>query len=214
MTLPDISLREHLARTIAACAAIFWGPDEESCVKLVSLDFPALAGDCPAALPELARTMRDLADFATLMNQNGRFCKDLENAYVSLFVSSLGGAAAPPFQSCYMPGPSSLMGPPALAMSERLADEGLAASLAPGEPNDHLCIELEYLYYLLTRTGPEADAKWGKGAAFAFHDMLPWTRRFREVLSSAQGAGRFFYLAAKLLTAVLSAFGPYCERPS
>lgn len=214
MNFPDAFLRDYLARTIAACAAIFWGPDEKSCARLVSFDLPALAGDCPAVLPELARAGRGLVDFAAQMNQNGNFCKELEHSYVSLCVSSLGGAAAPPFQSCHMSGRSSLMGPPARAMSERLAEEGLAASLAPGEPNDHLCIELEYLYYLLTRTGSGADAKWAKGAAFAFYEMLPWTGRFREALSSAHGAGRFFFLAAGLLTAVLAAFGPYCENGS
>ncbi len=170
---------------------------------MLSTDLPAFAtahadrdDTCGRALVELA---------AALPTPDGAeaFCRELEPEYVRLFVSSLGGVAAPPYHSCH-PAPHSggearMMGPPARRMAERLRASGLDTDPG-GPPPDHLCVELEYLSLLLESGSGESAAE----ARALAGEMLDWTSRFGRAVAKAD-AHPFYSSACLLLSACLDA---------
>jgi TorA-specific chaperone len=136
---------------------------------------------------------------------------DLEARYVALFISNRQGIAAPLYHSCYA-GPqgdgneSMLMGEPAVEMRRRLASSGLALDEDLNELPDHLCIEIEYLYFLLKAGWDEGDQRrLAEAKGFAGDWMLPWVRQFHDKLAKVDDETGFYTLVSGLLVALLTA---------
>jgi putative dimethyl sulfoxide reductase chaperone len=191
---PDTS--EGLARSLAFFCELFWGPSPELCTELFDPGLDALSRST-ARWPDLSRGLASMAEFCSTIGDRPAFCQDLESAYVALFVSGMGGVPAPPYASCHIDG-DEFMGEASSRMRRRLAESGLAPAVA-GEPPDHLAIELEYLYFLLTTEPPNA-------AAFAREEMLPWAGRLSDKVTAAEDGSperRFWSLAGACLVPLL-----------
>ncbi|MCB2228156.1 MAG: molecular chaperone TorD family protein [Desulfarculaceae bacterium] len=193
--------QEAVLDGLAMLARLYWGPDAELCADLAGPEGGELISELAAMLPAASPALRSLS--ARLAGAEAKeLCAELEPGYVSMFVSKPGGVPAPLYHSCYV-GEGRVMGPPAEAMAQRLEAEGLALEEKPGEPPDHLAVELEYLIYLLEeswdgeRPGGEAEA-----AELAGRFMLPWVREFAARQEEAD-PGAVYSLVAKLLIALL-----------
>ena len=131
----------------------------------------------------------------------------LETAYVRLFISHRHGIAAPLYESCYHgvePGDKgSLMGEPALKMKQRFESKGLSLDSNIHEPPDHLAIELEYLYFLLSKGWEDQDgALIAEAGSFAAETMLPWVSKLQKQIAS-QMPDHFYFFWVSILIAVL-----------
>ena len=201
--------QEAVLDGLALLARLYWGPDPELCGDLAGSEAGELLSELAGMLPDAAPAARSLAAYARGFASPEALCAELEPGYVGLFINHPGGAPAPLYHSCYV-GQGRVMGPPAGNMAARLEAEGLALEEKPGEPPDHLAVELEYLIYLLEETWggrrPEGQAE---AAEFAGRFMLPWAREFLARQEAAE-AGALFPLATKLLIGILEllAAGP------
>jgi len=181
-------------------ASVFWGGDPENGIAALLNRISDLGQSVSLAGSAAGAAHADLARCADEAGSDAG--RDLEAAYVALFVAARGPVPAPLYQSCHEEG--RLMGEAALAMNRRLAAAGLAVGSELSEPADHLCIELEYLYWLLDRAASGHAASLAEAAGFARNVMLPWVRRFAAKVEEAC-APPFFAAAARLLQAVLDA---------
>jgi putative dimethyl sulfoxide reductase chaperone len=207
MALQDTSMKvpvdpnssEGLARSLAFFCELFWGPSPELCTELFDPGLDALSRST-ARWPDLSGGLASMAELCSSIEDRTDFCQDLESAYVALFVSGMGGVPAPPYASCHIEG-DEFMGEAASRMRRRLAESGLAPAVA-GEPPDHLAIELEYLYFLLT-----SDSS-GAAPLFAREELLPWAGRLRDKVTAAEDGSlerRFWSLACACLVPLLEA---------
>jgi TorA-specific chaperone len=128
----------------------------------------------------------------------------LEQGYVRLFINARGGIAAPLYASCYEDAADPhLMGDAAVRMQKTLMDLGISISDDIGEPPDHLSIELEVLYYLLSQAeGPDHRSSITKAANFAAESMIPWINPFCRRLAE-EAHCRFYPLVTAVLLGVL-----------
>lgn len=128
-------------------------------------------------------------------------CSRLEADYVRLFINNKEGLTAPLYESCYGPGQSRTMGKSALAMRNRLEKAGLKPSgnLA-GEPPDHLCIQLEYLFVLLVRGWSSSDTSFLHDARIFAGEIQPWIRKFRAAIAIGDSMKFYFCCADYLVT--------------
>jgi TorA-specific chaperone len=128
----------------------------------------------------------------------------LEEAYVRLFINDRGGIVASLYASSYENEKTpQLMGEAAVRMQKTLSDLDIHISDAVREPPDHLSIELEVLYFLLSRirgTDP-ADALTA-AADFAAGEMLPWIQVFHRRLADEVRCP-FYPLITSVLLSVL-----------
>ena len=206
-------LQDTLMDGFAFCSRFFWGPDLEFCSTLYQgNDLALLQASLRQHSFESSGDIVDKIGTATRSYENSAaLFQSLEAEYVTLFINNQQGIAAPLYHSCYagpegFDSPAILMGEPALEMKKRLASSGLALSGEFNHPPDHLCIEIEYLYFLL-KEGWHGDEKEGlaEGQAFAGEWMLPWVRTFQDRLFKVDQDG-FYTLAAGLLVNLLSVF--------
>lgn len=181
-------------------ASVFWGGDPENGIGALLTRISDLGQSVSLADPGVKKAFAALLEAGRTSQQDT--VRDLEAAYVALFVAAKGPVPAPLYQSCHEEG--RLMGEPALAMNRRLAAAGLAVGSELSEPADHLCIELEYLYWLLDRAASGHAAALAEASGFARDVMLPWVRRFAAKIEDARGPA-IFQTAAGLLLAVLDA---------
>ena len=187
---------------LALFSRLYWGPDDTLCAELAGKEAPeALGGLAPWLDDEGRATLRALLAYLQGFATAEELCAPLNEAYVRLFVSHPGGLAAPLYHSCYV-GEGLVMGPPAAAMSQRLEEAGLALEEKPGEPPDHLAVELEYLIYLLEEGGGRRPELLGQAREMAGRFMLPWLREFSERQQSESGCP-LYPLAARLLVLLL-----------
>lgn len=180
---------------------IFWGPSEASCRQMLEPSFfqpfevivPRTKPHWAADLSDLKRLLEGFSDSASLFAY-------LEQGYVRLFINTRGGIAAPLYASCYEDAADPhLMGDAAVRMQKTLMDLGISVSDDIGEPPDHLSIELEVLYYLLTQAGGlDYRICIVKAADFATESMIPWVKSL--YLRLADDVHCRFY---SLVTAVL-----------
>ncbi|MFV0423577.1 TorD/DmsD family molecular chaperone [Oleidesulfovibrio sp.] len=206
----DAVFRQSILDALELADALFRGLDSQRCLALcrenLELHFGTASNqaahltDPLVALQALLPRPEDAAAVA-------EFCDTIQTDFVRLFVNDKAGVAAPPYESLYPSDEhvhaSRMMGPPALAMQKRLAEAGLERAVSSNEPADHLCIQLEYLYYQLSRGWNDADMTALQAAAsFARGTMLPWFGRFRRSLAAADDKG-FYTVAADLLLNVL-----------
>ena len=184
---------------------IFWGPDPDLCRDIVDGHLETWLGaftdtfridpedpPMPSLHPDIRFSDADALHAA------------LSTAYTSLFINDANGVSVPLYESCHDTADGRLMGPSAVEMNDRLERHGLTVSLPANEPADHLCIELEYIYYLLTRGWDESDdAMLGEAAAFSRRILNGWIPRFNERIVS-DGRYPFYMMAGRLLCRTLS----------
>jgi len=195
---------------LAFVCKVFWGPDLEFC-QSIHEDKGLISTPEPAHWPtmepfkeiveQIGAVIRSYQDAETLFN-------DLEASYVSLFISNREGIVGPLYHSCYA-GPEGtqyeplLMGEPAVEMRKRLASSGLALDEDLNQLPDHLCIEIEYLYFLLNEgRDKDNDSRLAEAMDFAGDWMLPWVRQFQERLKADEET-EFYFLVAGLLVKLL-----------
>ena len=198
---------------LAFTSRVFWGPELEFCSALYQgdgltfLQSPLL----PSYLESFGDTAEKIGAVSRSYENSEALFQSLEAEYVAFFISNQQGIAAPLYHSCYegpegLDCPAMLMGEPALEMKKCLASSGLALSREINHPPDHLCIEIEYLYFLLGQGRAGEGKEWlVKGEAFAGDWMLPWVRTFQDRLVNVNQDG-FYTLVAGLLVNLLSAF--------
>jgi len=190
---------------------VFWGPDLEFCQSIHEdrgLISTTEAAHLPTMEPfketaeQIGAVIRSYQDAEALFN-------DLEASYVSLFISNREGIVAPLYHSCYT-GPEGnkseplLMGEPAVEMRRRLASSGLALDEDMNQLPDHLCIEIEYLFFLLKAGWDEGDQRrLVEAKGFAGDWMLPWVRNFQDRLGAVETA-RFYLLVSEMLVELLT----------
>ncbi len=122
--------------------------------------------------------------------------QELESEFVRIFISTREGISAPMYHSCFQGSDQVLMQRPAQAMRERLEQAGVEIAEHLGEPPDHLCIELEYLYLLLELELREPSPDIHQELAdFAGNFMLPWIKKFRAQIPETNKAAFFAHTA-------------------
>ena len=191
--------RELVLEGLNLLARLFWGPEGALCRDLW--------GPGPDLLAELARGLDDqgaraAVELARRLGEYGSaeaLCRELEPAHVALFVSARGGIAASLYHSAYLE-PGLLLGPPAREMARRLARAGLEPSQGPGEPPDHLSLELEYLAWLWEQGQDEQAADFARGF------LAPWLGEFGRRLAQGDPGG-VFGLAARVVVSLVRVLG-------
>ncbi len=184
--LPDDRQLKALLESIQKLSDLFWGPDIQKCSEMLAGDywlcFKALKAtlklDPSEAVNKIETDLESFTDADSLYQY-------LETAYVRLFVSHRDGIAAPLYESCYVGVESgenaSLMGEPAIKMKQRFDSKGLAIDSGIHEPPDHLAIELEYLYFLLSKGREDQDENLiAEAGSFAADTMLPWVFKLQK----------------------------------
>jgi TorA maturation chaperone TorD len=130
--------------------------------------------------------------------------KELESEFVRIFINTRGGVNAPLYHSCYHDEHNLLMKEPALEMSGLLEQAGMGLGPDIGEPPDHLCIELEYLFFLLSQPHLHNDQQLsGHTRMFARDFMLPWLEKFHIRIPENEAAS-FFAHSALAMNRLLS----------
>ena len=198
--------------SIQKLCELFWGPDLKKCGEILRGDYwhpfrvleTELKFDPPDAFGRIETDLENFSDADSLYRY-------LEAAYVRLFISHRDGIAAPLYESCYVGVESgdivSLMGEPALKMKQRLESKGLALDSSINEPPDHLAIELEYLYFLLSKGLESKDEELiAEAGSFAAETMVPWVSKLQEQIAS-QMPDHAYALLSSILTAVLYRVG-------
>jgi TorA-specific chaperone len=207
----NAAFRQSVLDALELADALFRGLDSQRCAELCRENLSGRFGTLPAQAAHLTDALAALQ--ARLPAADGSsdaaaFCDALQAEHVRLFINDKAGAPALPYESLY-PDPADgveprMMGAAALSMQKRLQAAGLERAVSANEPPDHLCIELEYLYYLLSRAWNEADTAAQDAAAdFAAGVLLPWTRRLRLAVCRADTTG-VYAAAAQVLLAVLN----------
>ncbi len=164
---------------------IFWGPDPDQCRTLLdgsfSEVFESVENDLDIDIHQGLEKFRSILD--AYDDPENLFLK-LNEEYVRLFISNLNGITAPLFESCYEYENAPLMGPAAMRMKEFLDSAGLDISDDFNEPPDHLCIELEMLYFILEKGWKsKKNAQLKEAEAFISKVMLPWIDTFYNRLA-------------------------------
>ena len=202
-------IRTDLKRTrclavLKTLCRIFWGPDLELCQDIMNGKFVKLLQDSSDSFNiDLSGAVRASVRLAGEYEDAEALCADLSEGYIALFISDIQGTPAPLYQSCYLASDSRLMGPPAADMRNRIERHGLSISLPGNEPADHLCIELEYLYYLLNKGWSESSGNDVQEAVrFAGDAMAGWVSLFYERIA-ADGRFPFYAIAAQLLCSIV-----------
>ena len=202
--------KSALLQSLQKLCSIFWGPNLEKCGKILAEDYflpfkvvgKVSGNDVQNTLEKLQDSIRSFSDVKALFNY-------LEEAYVRLFVNTMGGIAAPLYQSCYedieeVGRKASLMGKSAVLMKQRFESKGLSLADDLNEPPDHLAIELEYLYFLLEKGWADKDNELvAEAASFAGESILPWVIQFRNQLKNETNCP-FYPLSTELLVAILT----------
>jgi TorA maturation chaperone TorD len=149
---------------------------------------------------EIISSIRVLRD----KNAQADLEKELESEFVRIFINTRGGVSAPLYHSCYSDDENLLMKEPALEMSALLEQAGMGLGPDVGEPQDHLCIELEYLYFLLSQPHLPNDQQLSEHTRIFVQDfMLPWLDEFQKKIPAA-GAASFFCHSALAMNRLLS----------
>ncbi len=201
-------IRDALIDSVKQLCQVYWGPSEALCHQMLGPSFLA-PFDTIASWKE-TNWVADLMGLQNILDgfsETAPLLDYLEQGYVRLFVNAKGGIAAPLYASCYDEddGSPQLMGRAAVGMQKMLQDLGIAISDDVGEPPDHLAIELEVLYYLLTRHAMSDQSNDLTDASnFASASIIPWVRIFYGRLKS-EGHCRFYPLITAVLLSVLNA---------
>jgi TorA maturation chaperone TorD len=201
--------KQSILEAVRIMSEFFWGPAPEMCQNLLQAHIwkpieeilPRL--DLPGTHPlDTVQTFLDSFSNAQALYDV------LEEEYVRLFISNHQGVLYPLYASCYSETnpfeTSPLMGEAALEMRERLKSAGLALADSIGEPPDHLAIELEYLYFLLSKGWGNPDPRLIEEAgSFVMTHMIPWVSKLHQGLTEGSFEGRFYPILTTLLVDLL-----------
>ncbi len=196
------SQQTFLLEGIGKMCRAFWGPDSDQCEEMLRTDaylrpFKELVVNY--APPDVLRQLRAAVGNFTAADA---LFYHLEEEYIRLFINARGGIAAPLYESCYVSENAILMGQPAMMMKKRLESEGLSLTSHSNDPPDHLSVELEYLYFLLSKGWSDADPVFIDKAVLYASEILPWINAFRQrIINERQSP--FYPLAASLLCDLL-----------
>ena len=199
-----IKSQKAILEGIDALCCIFWGPDPDQCRTLLDGDFTAvfknveneLGNIIHGSLKKFNSILKNYDDPETLF-------LTLNEEYVMLFISNLDGITAPLFESCYEYENAPLMGPAAIRMKDFLDSAGLDISEDFNEPPDHLCIELELLYFILEKAWKnKKNTSLKESEAFVSKVMIPWLKIFYNKLSS-ENPDCFYTISASILLELL-----------
>jgi len=204
---------ESLATGVHQLCRAYWGPSAELCGEL--LDGSFLQPFTAIAASMETGTDSDLAGLRAYLNNFSdpeALSAHLEEGYVRLFVYARGGVAAPLYASCYEDEKNpQLMGAAAVRMQKLLSDLKIHVSDDVREPPDHLSIQLEVLYFLLTQQCEPAQPTGAAVAAdFAAVQMLPWVQSFHRRLAD-ETRFQFFPLITGVLLSVLQTIAAQSE---
>ncbi|MFV0348641.1 MAG: molecular chaperone [Halodesulfovibrio sp.] len=202
----DETSRLFLLCTIELSAAVFRGLAETDCLALCEEGLADLHPLYKADKGNLADLCGKIASLEQLCDSHAEdrsgFCQLCSTEYVRLFVSNREGVPVPLYASCHTAeSERRVMAAPALAMQERLAAVGLKTSGESNEPPDHISIQLEYLYYLLSTGWRDHDGTALESAAgFVRTDMLPWVGELKAKLEAHDQCGLYSGTAGMLTT--------------
>jgi len=206
-------MHKMLLEGITFVCNVFWGPDLDFCTALHKGDVPVVFnGHFPRnTMESMAEKMDDIRRVVQAYPDPETLLQGLDQQYITLFISSIDGVAAPLYHSCYIDaengdGGGMLMGQPAVDMKSRLSSVGLKLDENLHQMPDHLCVELEYLFFLLKEGGAQQEERIAMAESFAVEEMLPWVREFQDRLSVAD-KDRFYSLVAMLLMDLLTCIG-------
>jgi len=214
-----IKSQKVILEGIDALCCIFWGPDPDQCRTLLDGDFTAVFETVEKALGnKIHEGLNKFKAIIQAYDDPEELFLTLNEEYVRLFISNLNGVTAPLFESCYEYENAPLMGPAATRMKELLDSAGLDISDDFNEPPDHLCIELELLYFTLEKVWKTKSKKNGRlkeAEAFVSEVMLPWINTFYKKLAS-EYPDSFYTLSTdillELLQSVKESFAPLLKR--
>lgn len=188
-----------------ALCCIFWGPDPDQCRTLLDGDFTAVfenveneqVKDIHDGLDKFKSIIKEFDDPENLFLA-------LNEEYVRLFISNLTGVTAPLFESCYEYENAPLMGPAAVRMKDLLDSAGLDISEDFNEPPDHLCIELELLYFILEKAfKSKKNGQLKEVDVLVSEVMIPWINTFYNRLA-IDYPDCFYTISAFILLELLS----------
>lgn len=188
---------------------IFWSKDgKKNWAELVQTsksvwvslqNVPELGLDLAPALQDINRLLSSLS--------TDELQTELESEFVRLFINTRGGISASLFHSYYYDEHNLLMNKPATEMAQLLEDIEMGTGPEMGDPPDHLCVELEYLLFLLEHCNHDADKDLVEHIhIFACKFMLPWVSEFQKRIPAGQPAS-FFSQKAMVLKQLLIIIG-------
>ncbi len=205
LTMDDFIQREQArADSYRLLATCFCQPDRDLFLNegVLSSLAETLRQLCPAAADEASRMK---AAFPS-----GQ--EELLVEYARLFVGP-HELTAPPYGSVYLDGQREVMGPSTREVIRFYQDEGLALDEGHAELPDHITVELEFLYYLITceikalRSGDAGESLrlFNKQKNFLDTYVLKWVPRFCRGIE-AETALEYYRTLAACLSAFLTEF--------
>jgi len=202
--------QENLLAAIDAICRIFWGPEPSDCSAMKAGTFFRPFESLKPVMPqEFADRLLKVNVFLDGFEDDDSLYFKLEESYVRLFINAKDGILAPLYQSCYEYQNAPLMGAAAVEMKKRFEASGLTLAETIHEPPDHLCLELEYLYFLLdTRDGRSKISALKEAGSFAAKTMLPWVSELAGRLQK-ETACRFYPHMALLLVSILEVISEF-----
>ncbi|WP_291322202.1 molecular chaperone TorD family protein [Desulfonatronospira sp.] len=199
--------RQHVLQALELLIQIFWTSDGrknwEELWKSSSTVWTGLHGIVFREPPRIVIYLNELRD----QGKEAVVIRDLENVFVDIFINTYGGISAPLYHSCYHGDEQRLMQQPAQEMQERLSEAGLVPGKS-GEPVDHLCLELEYLYFLISlyQQSPDPEIA-AETADFSGKFMLPWIDEFLQRIPTDYHAAAFFAKSTEAMRDLLKMLG-------
>jgi len=183
------------------------GPSQALLEALAATDAAGL--ELPAPQVEVLRRM--CAAAAAGIERGADRCLDLQAEFARLLV----GPAEPPalpYASCYLSPSRSLMTEETLAVREGYLKAGLVVQQLHRIPDDHLGIELEFLFFLTSAAAQAASSGDGETVmhrlaerrSFIEQHFSRWAPTFAERLMRATEEP-FFHGAGRLIKAVAEA---------
>ena len=196
---------EELKEILAVVAKVFWGPDVSLCARFRDGTFwELLERNLARSNSRCSELIRQLKSYALSFESSDNLHLEIESEYVRLFINSADGVVAPLYQSCYEGSERLLMRETAVEMNERLRKSGLTLCSEAAELPDHLCVELEYVYYLLSDADLQITDAAKEAKDFLGSELLPWAKKFVTILK--QDPRDFFYSGwGEILLIVLEA---------
>ncbi len=190
---------ENILKGLETLCDIFWGPSPDQCGILIRGElltvFEPLEREFGA---DIGKGLVKIKEIIKRYNNRESLFDRLNDEYVRLFISHRDGIVAPLYESCYEYENAPLMGPPAARMKNLFESEGLTLSDRLNEPPDHLCIELEYLYFMMKEAiGGKRINKLKESINFVSNILLPWIEKFYDKL--ALEVPDYFYTASALI---------------
>lgn len=194
----------NILKSLEALCNIFWGPNHDQCMMLISEEllqaFELLERDIKI---NFSVELKKLNTIIEEYNDPELLFYRLNEDYVRLFISHKDGIIAPIYESCYEYENAPLMGPSAVRMKNLFISKGLTLSDDMNEPPDHLCIEMEYLYFIMKEAGRGKESFELKEVRnFVSDIMLPWIEKFYNKLVS-EVPDSFYTVSAFLLYRLL-----------